>query len=207
MPVNLNAFLRYKTIDSCLRNQFVSCDIAYLIQKCAEAISNKMGEETSVSERTIRNDIKVLRSDILGFEAPIICSGGVYQYSDSDYSIFNTAIADKELLIDIQNLLLEEYDTIKNDKLTSMIRSLSEITGEKIPDKYGSLFGRIYQKKLFTGKKPTDEEIFQSKLDDYLRALEMERIDFQKKSFMDVFRKRKTNPSEIYKWVFILEGL
>ena len=207
MPVNLNAFVRYKTIDSCLRNQFVSCDIAYLIHKCSEAISNKMGEESSVSERTIRNDIKVLRSDILGFEAPIICSGGIYQYSDSDYSIFNTAIADKDLLIDIQNLLLEEFDKIKNKKVTSMIRSLSEITGEKIPDKYGSLFERIYQKKISTGRKPKDEEIFQNKLDNYLFSLQMSRMKLKKKSIITYFKKIRPKPLEVFRWDFILEGI
>lgn len=207
MPVNLNALLRYKTINDCLRNKFISCDINYLITKCSEAVSDKIGMETSVSERTIRNDIKVLRSDILGFEAPIICNNGVYSYADSEYSIFNTAIADRELLIDIQNLLLEEFDNIKSQKVTNMIISLSEITGEKIPDKYDSQFDRIFQKKILTGKRPSDSEMFTNKLDNYLFTLKMERKKLQKKSFIDNFRKPKTKVLEIFKWEFILGAL
>lgn len=207
MPVNLNALLRYKTINDCLRNKFISCDMSYLITKCSEAISNKMGMETSVSERTIRNDIKVLRSDILGFEAPIVCTEGVYSYADSEYSIFNTAIADRELLIDIQNLLLEEFDKIKSQKITNMIISLSEITGEKIPDKYGSQFDRVFQRKIFTGKKPSDSDIFTNKLDNYLITLRMKRKKLQKKSFIANFIKPKTKVLEIFKWEFILGAL
>jgi len=207
MPVNLNALLRYKTINDCLRNRFAVCNIDYLIKKCSEAISAKLGAPTSVSERSIRNDIRILRSDILGFNAPIVCTEGVYSYADSEYSIFNTAIADRELLIDIQNLLLEEFDKIKSQKITNMIISLSEITGEKIPDKYGSQFDRVFQRKIFTGKKPSDSDIFTNKLDNYLITLRMKRKKLQKKSFIANFIKPKTKVLEIFKWEFILGAL
>lgn|SRR5690554_658520 len=207
MPVNLNAFLRYKTIDACLRNKFSLCDIHFLIEKCSEALSNKLGEETSVSERTIREDIRVLRSDILGFEAPIICKDGNYSYADSDYSIFNTTIADKELLIDIQNFLSEEFERIGNKKVISMIRSLSQITGQKIPEKYGLKNDHIYEKKIFTNKELTEDEKFESKLKNYLFKLQINRKKLQKKSFVDYFKKSQTSASELYKWEFILESI
>ncbi len=207
MPVNLNAFVRYKTIDSCLRNQFISCDINHLIQKCSEAISNKMGEKTSVSERTIRNDIRVLRSDILGFEAPITCRDGIYQYSNSDYSIFNTAIADKELLVDIQNVLVAEYENLKNKKVQHLIISLAGITGVKIPENI-SLMERIYQKRIGGGIiKRTEAEIFEGDINDYLYSLVVKKNKAQKKRLMDYFKKPKTSSFELFKWEFILEGL
>jgi len=207
MPVNLNAFIRYKTIDGCLRNQFVSCDIDLLIKKCSEAISNRIGEETSISERTVRDDIRVLRSDILGFDAPIICKDGVYSYSDSGYSIFNTAIADKELLVDIQNLLVEEYENIENKKLKHLIISLAGITGEKIPENI-SLMETIYHKRMFgVFIKRTEVEIFEGKINHYLNSLYIERNKAKKRGVMDFFKKSKTPISELYKWEYIFGGI
>lgn len=50
------------------------------------------------SERTIREDIRVMRSDMLGFNAPIVQKEGCYSYGERDYSIFKVRIRDAELL-------------------------------------------------------------------------------------------------------------
>ncbi|MEX5689673.1 hypothetical protein, partial [Pseudomonas silesiensis] len=87
MPVNLNALIRCKTIDECLSNKNLKCTISVLMEKCSEKLSESQGLYTGVSERTIRNDIRILRSDILGFNAPIKIEEVVYIYEDIDFTI------------------------------------------------------------------------------------------------------------------------
>lgn len=132
MPVNLNSLLRYKTIDECLSNPNAKCTIEYLIEKCSEKLNDTQGIG-SVSERTIRNDIRILRSDALGFNAPIVVKDGIYSYDYDDYSIFEKPVCELELLKDLQTLLVEEFDNIQNKKLPYLLVELAKITGEKNP--------------------------------------------------------------------------
>lgn len=205
MPVNLNAFIRYRTIDACLKNQFITCDIGYLISKCSEAISNKAGEIKSVSERTVRNDIRTLRSDILGFNAPIVCEDGIYKYLEPEFSIFNTPIADTELLIEIQNLLVEEFDHINSPKAKNLIYSIATITGVKIPKKCAPAGLDILEKRMPSSKPivRTEDELYKSSINDYLLSLSIKKKEEQKKGLKDYFGKFKTKPIEVFKWEFI----
>lgn len=206
MPVNLNAFIRYRTIDACLKNLFITCDIGFLINKCSEAISNKAGEIKSVvSERTVRNDIRTLRSDILGFNAPIVCEDGIYKYSAPDFSIFNTPIADTELLIEIQKLLVEEFDHINSPIAKNLLYSIATITGVKIPKKCAPEGLDIFQSKLHSSKpiKLTADELYKSSINDYLLTLSIKKKVQQKKVLKDYFRKPKNKSLEVFKWEFI----
>ena len=49
-------------------------DITYneLIDACSNALDETRGRGIRISERTIRDDLRVMRSDILGFNAPIV---------------------------------------------------------------------------------------------------------------------------------------
>tara|TARA_R110000772_G_scaffold64712_2_gene144633 strand:+ start:84 stop:683 length:600 start_codon:yes stop_codon:yes gene_type:complete len=136
MPVNLNALIRYKTIDQSLRNTAVLVDIDYLIKHCSEALYEATGRESGVSERTIRNDIRILRSDILGFNAPIVVKDGVYRYSEIDFSIFDASFSEMELLIEIQELLVEEFINISNKNLPILLEKLSSLTKMEISEGY-----------------------------------------------------------------------
>ena len=152
MPVNLNALIRYKTIDECLSNPNLKCTIDVLIKKCSEKLIESQGVESGVSERSVRNDIRVLRSDILGFNAPIRCENGIYSYSDCNFTIYGRPIKEKELLIDIQELLVEQFDILKseNKNLNELLLCLSKITKVKIPIKcYPSSSGsHIFEKRI-----------------------------------------------------------
>ena len=97
MPANLNALIRYKTINSCLSGGRRRWSIDELRERCSEALAENRGRYTTVSERTIRDDIRVMRSDILGFNAPIRQEGGLYFYSDPGYSILSLRITDAGL--------------------------------------------------------------------------------------------------------------
>ena len=88
MPANLNALIRYKTIDVCLSNRHRQWTIKDLMVACSDSLSEHRGMGSGVSERTLRDDIRVMRSNILGFNAPIKQRDGQYFYSDPSFSIF-----------------------------------------------------------------------------------------------------------------------
>ena len=124
MPANLNALIRYKQIDLCLRNKFVNCTIERMQEKCSEQLAEHRGIYKLVSERTIREDLKTMRGSALGFNAPIVVKEGVYSYNDDSYSIFKTSIEDSSLLKMILELLLQEQDKIKNPNLNTVLKQL-----------------------------------------------------------------------------------
>jgi hypothetical protein len=140
MPVNLNALIRYKTIDECLSNKNLKCTINVLIEKCSEKISESQGLYSGVSERTIRNDIRILRSDILGFNAPIVIEDGIYSYEDKNYTIFGRPIKELDLLIEIQKLIVENVNYLenKNNNVQNLLYELSKITDISVPVKRSS---------------------------------------------------------------------
>lgn len=144
MPTNLNALIRYKTIDRCLQNQLRKHDIKMLIEACSEALAEYRGVYKGVGERTIRDDIRVMRSGILGFYAPIVFNDGHYSYSDPGYSIFNTTIGEKKLLTKILKILLAERGKIKHPDILDVLKKLSQITGYALPSVVTS---EVYKKE------------------------------------------------------------
>ena len=71
MPVNKNALIRYKTIDRFLRNRYRRWTIEDLVKACSEVLYEMEGITRGVSVRTIQGDLQIMRSDKLGYEAPI----------------------------------------------------------------------------------------------------------------------------------------
>lgn len=72
MPVSKNALIRYKTIDNCLRNHYRKWTLEDLIDACSDALSEYEGRDENVSRRTVQADIQMMRSDKLGYNAPIV---------------------------------------------------------------------------------------------------------------------------------------
>jgi len=72
----------------------------------------------------------VMRSDILGFEAPIEVQDGKYFYSDPDYSIFQSGIREMELLKEIYREMHHWWEMEKNPRLEGLLRKLAGVTGE-----------------------------------------------------------------------------
>ncbi|SHL67022.1 Predicted DNA-binding transcriptional regulator YafY, contains an HTH and WYL domains [Chitinophaga jiangningensis] len=98
MPVNRNALIRYKTIDACLRNRRRRWTLADLIEKVSDTLYDYEGMEKGISRRTIQADIQMMRSDKLGYNAPIIIvEKKYYMYEDPDYSITNIPLSDADL--------------------------------------------------------------------------------------------------------------
>jgi len=133
MPTNLNALIRYKQIDTCLRNRFVRCTIEKLQEVCTDAMGEFRGIYKQVSERTIRDDIRVMRSNMLGFNAPIEYNDGAFYYTDKNYSIFSTPLTEIDLLRDIFKMLLSERNNIADDEVDKLLKRISIIVGEPLP--------------------------------------------------------------------------
>ena len=88
MPANKNALIRYNTIDRCLRDRYRRWTIEDLVDACSDALYEMEGIAKGVSLRTVQGDIQIMRSDKLGYNAPIeVYDNKYYRYADPDYTI------------------------------------------------------------------------------------------------------------------------
>lgn len=126
MPANLNALIRYKTIDRCLAGGKREHRIRDLVEACSEALGENRGIY-GVSERTIRDDIRVMRSNMLGFNAPIKQRHGYYYYSDPHYTIFNSGTDNQKVLTRILDMLIRVKEEIQHPGLDEIITQLKRV--------------------------------------------------------------------------------
>lgn len=114
MPANKNALIRYKTIDNCLRNKYRRWTLEDLVEACSDALYDMEGITKGVCSRTVQMDIQIMRSDKLGYNAPIEVYDRIYyRYADPNYSITDMPLSlDDYKLIKEAIILLED----KNDK-------------------------------------------------------------------------------------------
>ena len=99
MPKNKNASFRYRAIDNLLRSHRLGLSIRDLVEGVSEALSEEFGIK-GVSERTIREDISIMRSDRpRGYEAPIKFDreSGRYKYEDPNFSIYKLPFNEEDL--------------------------------------------------------------------------------------------------------------
>ena len=130
MPVNRNALIRYRTIDSCLQNRRRKWTLDDLIEACSDAIYEYQGIMTGVSRRTIQADIEMMRSNKLGYEAPIIVvDKKYYTYEDKSYSITNIPLNNQDMQV-----LGEVSDLLKQFKGFNHFADLNEMVS-KLEDK------------------------------------------------------------------------
>ncbi len=100
MAQNKNALIRYKTIDYCLRNTFRKWTLNDLIDACSDALYEYEGKDVYVSKRTVQLDIQMMRSDKLGYNAPIeVYDRKYYRYAEKDYSIMNIPVTENDVKI------------------------------------------------------------------------------------------------------------
>jgi predicted DNA-binding transcriptional regulator YafY len=98
MSLNRLALIRYKTIDACLRNRARKWTLETLIDECSDAVYEYEGIQNGVSKRTVQLDIQLMRSDKLGYNAPIIVvDKKFYTYEDPKYSITNIPLTKQDL--------------------------------------------------------------------------------------------------------------
>ena len=134
MPANKNALIRYKTIDRCLRNRYRRWTLDDLVDACSDALYDMEGIAKGVSTRTVQGDLQMMRSDKLGYYAPIeVYDNKYYRYSDPDYSITNTPITTEGY-----NLIVKAVNTIKEYRKDGDIDKLDEVLG-RVKDKLNNL--------------------------------------------------------------------
>lgn len=98
MPINKLALIRYKTIDNCLQNRFRKWTLEDLMEACSNALYEYEGITKGISKRAIQLDIQNMRSEKLGYNAPIIVSDKkYYSYEEKDYSITNSPLTQQDL--------------------------------------------------------------------------------------------------------------
>lgn len=111
MPVNKNALIRYKTIDKCLRRRYREWTLDDLVEACSDALWELEGIDKGVSVRTVQGDIQIMRSDKLGYNAPIeVYNNKYYRYSDPDYSIAAPGLSDNDYDAIVEAIaLIQQY--------------------------------------------------------------------------------------------------
>ncbi len=129
MPANKNALIRYKTIDNCLRNPYRQWTLDDLVEACCDALYEMEGITKGVSVRTVQGDIQIMRSDKLGYNAPIeVYDHKYYRYADRDYSIFNMPMSkgDVALLQEAVDMLRQLEDFDQFNEMSDVVSRLQE---------------------------------------------------------------------------------
>ncbi|MBC7552886.1 MAG: WYL domain-containing protein [Taibaiella sp.] len=127
MSINKLALIRYKAINDCLQNRYRKWTLEDLIEKVAAVLYDYEGIATGVSRRTIQADIQLMRSDKLGYNAPIIIKDRkYYEYEDPAYSITKAPIndADVNMMKEIVGVLKQFNGFSYFDEMSDMIARL-----------------------------------------------------------------------------------
>lgn len=159
MATNKSALIRYKTIDECLKNKYRKWTLEDLIEKVSDALYEFEGITTGVSKRTIQADIQFMRSDKLGYNAPIVVEDRkFYVYSDKNYSITNSPIKDEDV-----------------DKMKGIVSLLKQFNGFQFFDEMTELIAKlennIYKSTLKTPNHIQFEDNKQLKGIEHLNGL------------------------------------
>lgn len=125
MPANKNALIRYKTIDNCLRNKYRRWTLEDLVDACCDALYEMEGIRKGVSVRTVQGDIQIMRSDKLGYNAPIeVYDHKYYRYADEDYSITNMPLSQNDY-----DVLQEAIDMLRQLEDFDQFNEMSDVLG------------------------------------------------------------------------------
>lgn len=125
MPVNRNALIRYKTIDSCLRRRNRRWTLEDLIEACSDALYEYEGIDKGISRRTVQMDLQMMRSDKLGYNAPIeVYDNKYYRYSDPDYSITNSPLTEDDM-----KLMGETVELLRQFSGFSAFSGMEDVVG------------------------------------------------------------------------------
>jgi len=186
MPVNRNALVRYKTLDSCLRNRFRKWTLDDLIEACSEALYDYEGIDKGVSRRTVQSDIQMMRSDKLGYHAPIVViDKKYYSYEDPEYSITNIPLTNQDL-----------------DKLTEVVDILREFKGFTHFQELGGMIQKL-ENKIHVSKTK-DRPIIDMEKNENLKGLEFIDPIFQavsKRKCLEItYRSFKARSSDTFRY-------
>lgn len=129
MPANKHALIRYKTIDRCLRNRYRKWTLEDLIEACSKALKEAEGISKGISMRTVQGDIQMMRSNKLGYNAPIeVYDLKYYRYADDKYSIMNMPLSanDYEVMQEAVDMLRQLSDFNQLTEIVDVINRLQD---------------------------------------------------------------------------------
>ena len=130
MALNKNALIRYKTIDKCLQNHYRNWTLEDLIEAVSDALYEYEGKKNPVSKRTIQADLQMMRSEKLGYNAPIVVyEKKYYRYEEEDFSITDIPLTETDM-----NVLTETVSMLKQFKDFSLFNDVSDIL-QRLEDK------------------------------------------------------------------------
>lgn len=130
MPANKNALLRYRVIDQCLRNRYRRWTIEDLVDACSDALYDMEGIRKGVALRTVQADIQMMRSDKLGYNAPIeVYDQKYYRYADPNYSIDKALLEERDIRLveKVIALLEEEGNQPKSSELALVLKQVKKV--------------------------------------------------------------------------------
>ncbi|MCQ2204739.1 MAG: WYL domain-containing protein [Bacteroidales bacterium] len=175
MPANKNALIRYKTIDNCLRNHYRQWTLEDLVDACSDALYEMEGIDKGVSVRTVQGDIQMMRSDKLGYNAPIeVYDHKYYRYADKDFSITNMPLSqnDYEVMQEAIDMLRQLEDFSQFSEMSDVVSRLQDklaigkhnrkpiVNFDKVPDLKGlRLLNPLYN---YIANKQTLRIMYQS---------------------------------------------
>lgn len=130
MSQNKNALIRYRTIDKCLQNHYRQWTLEDLIDACSEALYEYEGRKINISKRTVQLDIQTMRSEKLGYNAPIeVYDKKYYRYEDEDFTITDIPLTETDM-----NVLTETMEVLRQFKDFSLFSEISDII-QRLEDK------------------------------------------------------------------------
>lgn len=133
MAINKLALIRYRTIDLCLSNRRRKWTLEDLIERVSAALYETEGIKTGVSRRTIQGDIQLMRSDKLGYNAPIVVKEKkYYTYEDAEFSINKSRVtgADIEKMNEIVSILKQLSGFSYFDEMNDIVARLEDSIGK-----------------------------------------------------------------------------
>ncbi len=130
MATNKNALIRYRTLDRCLQNRARKWTLDDLVESCSDALYEYEGKSANVSKRTVQLDIQTMRSDKLGYNAPIeVYEKKYYRYTKHNFSISDIPLTDMDL-----DILTESMEMLRQFKDVSLFSELNGVI-QKLEDK------------------------------------------------------------------------
>lgn len=118
--------MRYKTIDRCLRNRYRRWTLDDLVDACSDALYDMEGITKGVSMRTVQGDLQIMRSDKLGYNAPIeVYDNKYYRYADPDYSITDNPLNEEDY-----ELVSRAVNMLKGLKNDGIMPELSDVLSQ-----------------------------------------------------------------------------
>jgi predicted DNA-binding transcriptional regulator YafY len=135
VPANRNALLRYRTIDRCLQNTGRRWALDDLIEAVSDALYEFEGRQVDIARRTVQLDIQMMRSDRLGYNAPIeVYDRKYYRYAEPGFTITDSPLSEQDV-----------------GRLREVVAMLKQFSGFRQMEAFGGLIGKL-RDQLGTGR-------------------------------------------------------